>query len=513
MIRPISGLLALSIVSALQAQTVPPAPNAGGTPASLPAIRVSENGRYFVTAEGKPFFWQGDTAWCIFNRPSPAEVDLYLDDRKAKGFNVIQGCVAVWDHTTRRNPDGQTPFNNAGRGATGNPTINEAFYKNVDEIIDKCAKRGMYVAMLPFWTKNTRSGVYNDPAVMGPYCEFLAKRYASKNVFFVLGGDTAADPAIRPAIDAEAAGLLKGAKEAGVAKIMVTYHPTGRQSSSFWYQDAAWLDFNSIQSGHFINTTNFQLVGDDYAKTPVKPTLDTEPGYENITNNLVRDASAATAPRIQAVDIRRSAYLAVFAGAAGHTYGNGEVYEFYAGGVPAGSAGWHANMNWKEALKLPGAGQVQFVRYLIESRPMLERVPDQTLIAGGPGTVVPDLLPQEGNAEIGRGPARGGARGPRVSAIDRVCAMRGSSGDYAFIYLPTGQTKVTVNTSKLTGEQITAWWYDPRTGESVKIDTAAKGATREFTLPAPNEKVAATNNDWVLVLDNAAKNFAAPGKH
>jgi len=275
----------------------------------LPAIHVSDNGRYFVKADGAPFFWLADTAWCIFNHPKPEEVDLYLDDRKAKGFTVIQGCVAVWDHSTRRNPDGQTPFNNAGRGATGNPTINEAFYKNVDSIIGKATQRGMYMAILPFWTKNTRSGVFNDPAVMGPYCEFLAKRYAAKNVFFVLGGDTGADPAIQPAIEAEAAGLLKGAKDAGVPKIMITYHPTGRQSSSFWFQDKPWLDFNSIQSGHFINTTNFQLVGDDYAKAPVKPTLDMEPGYENITNNLVRDASAATAPRIPTVEISAASII------------------------------------------------------------------------------------------------------------------------------------------------------------------------------------------------------------
>ncbi len=485
-------------------------PQTAAAPA-LPAIHVAENGRCFVKADGTPFFWLGDTAWCIFNHASPADVDLYLDDRKAKGFTVIQGCVAVWDHATRRNPDGQTPFANAGRGATGNPTINEAFYKNVDEIVDKATRRGMYMAILPFWTKNTRSGPFNDPAVMGPYCEFLAKRYAGRNVFFVLGGDTGADPAIVPAIEAEAAGLLKGAKEAGVAKIMITYHPTGRQSSSFWFQEKPWLDFNAIQSGHFINTTNFSIVAGDYAKTPVKPTLDMEPGYENITNNLVRDASAATAPRIQAVDVRRSAYLAVFAGAAGHSYGNGEVYEFYPGGAPTGNAGWHADMNWKDALKLPASGQVQYVRWLIESRPMVERVPDQTLIVGGAATTVPGLLPQEATAVIGPGAARGG-RGPRVSAIDRICATRGSSGDYAFVYLPEGQSKVTVNTGKLAGENLTAWWYDPRTGESTKIDTAKKGETREFTAPAPTERVPAEQSDWVLVLDNAAKNFAAPGK-
>ena len=56
----------------------------------LEAIKVSDNARYVVQADGSPFFWQGDTAWCIYNHAGPADVDAYLDDRKAKGFNVIQ---------------------------------------------------------------------------------------------------------------------------------------------------------------------------------------------------------------------------------------------------------------------------------------------------------------------------------------------------------------------------------------------------------------------------------------
>src|ERR1035437_9617200 len=67
----------------------------------LQPIRVSANGHYFVKADGTPFFWFGDTAWCIFNHPTPEDIDLYLDDRKAKGFTVIQGCVAVWDFRNR----------------------------------------------------------------------------------------------------------------------------------------------------------------------------------------------------------------------------------------------------------------------------------------------------------------------------------------------------------------------------------------------------------------------------
>jgi hypothetical protein len=463
----------LIILTALAAGLTAPVADA----APLPPIRISANGRHFVQADGTPFFWLGDTAWTLFNHPSPADVDLYLDDRKAKGFNVIQGCIAVWDFRNRRNPDGQLPFN--GDAPTA---INEAYFKNVDSIVAKATARGLYLAILPFWTKNTRAGPFADPAGMRTYCQFLAKRYAGQNIFWVLGGDSAGTD-VQPVTDAEAEGLLAGAKEAGVAKILITYHPTGRQSSSFWFQDRPWLDFNAIQSGHFINTTNFRLVAGDYAKTPVKPTFDMEPGYENITDRLVRDASAATAPRIQAVDIRRSAYLAVFAGAAGHTYGNGEVYEFYPGGAPTGNAGWHSTMEWHDALKLPASGQLQFLRRLIESRPMLERIPDQSLLGG----TISDR------------------------ALDRIEATRGSSGSYAFAYLPAGQTKVTVNTGQLSGTSLTAWWFDPRTGTAMKIDTAPKTESREFAVNAADEKLPAPQADWVLVLDDPAKNFPAPG--
>ncbi|HEY2881882.1 MAG TPA: glycoside hydrolase family 140 protein [Pirellulales bacterium] len=452
--------------------------------ASLPPIHVSENGRFLTTVdatthEAKPFFYLGDTAWCIFNHASSDDVDEYLDDRAAKGFTVIQGCVAVWDFRTRRNPDGETPF-------TGNdPTaINEAYFKNVDDVVDKCTRRGLHVAMLPFWTKNTRSGPFSEPAGMRTYCQYLGKRYAAKNVIFVLGGDTSGTE-IQPVVDAEAEGLQQGAKEAGIEKITITYHPTGRESSSFWFHERPWLVFNSIQSGHFINTTNFQIVSRDFLKRPVKPTLDMEPGYENITNNLVRGPAAATAQRIQAVDVRRSAYLAVFSGAAGHTYGNGEVYEFYhpANNAAApGRASWHANMDWKEALKLPASGQVQFVRWLLESRPYFSRIPDQSLIAGA-------------NSD---------------RAINRIVATRAEDGSYAMLYLPAGQKNVAVNTGKLSGDTLNFWWYDPRTGAATQLDTVAKNDSRTLTTPSA-EPLPEGTDDWVLVIDDAAKKFPPPG--
>jgi len=444
----------------------------------LPAIRVSEHGRYFIKADGTPFFWQADTAWGIFNHAAPADVAAYLDDRQTKGFNVIQGVVALWDYTRHANADGELPFINGDLGR-----INEAYYKNVDSVLDQVQAHEMYMAVLPYWHKNAgdRLAINGNPEKLKAYCKFLARRYASRNIFWILGGDSTADgeagEKIQHLTDLEAQGLIEGAQAAGVNQIMISYHPTGRQSSSFWFHDRAWLAFNAIQSGHFIDTTGFQLVRDDYARTPVKPTLDMEPGYENITDGLIGRPGTR---RLQALDVRRCAYLDVFAGAAGVTYGQGEVYGFAAGGRI--TTRWGTAMSWQEALKLPASGQVQHLRHLIESRPMLERMPNQSLIAG-------ELSPR---------------------AVGRFAAMRGADGSYAFVYFPSGKTNVTVNTGRLSGTNLVAWWYDPRAGTARQFDSFPRTGTREFTAPGTTS-AGDDGTDWVLVLDDAAKKYPAPG--
>jgi hypothetical protein len=34
--------------------------------AQVPLLEVSANKRFFQTADGKPFFWLGDTGWLLF---------------------------------------------------------------------------------------------------------------------------------------------------------------------------------------------------------------------------------------------------------------------------------------------------------------------------------------------------------------------------------------------------------------------------------------------------------------
>jgi hypothetical protein len=293
--------------------------------------------------------------------------------------------------------------------------------------------------------------------------------------------------------------MAAGIAEGDGGAHLKTYHPKSPRSSSQWFHNDAWLDFNMLQTGHTSLNRNYDLVAADYDRIPVKPVVDGEGGYEGIADAM------APPNKIEAHDVRRIAYCGVFAGAAGYTYGanglfgatsrntgggvraaGGAASQAAASGAPAGiqdEGGLSRGpaMPWKEALQLPAGTQMQYLRALMESRPMLARVPDQWLLVNDP-----------------------------MGTTDRIQACRASDGSYAFIYTASG-TKLRIRIvdriyEKLSGSVIRAYWYDPRTGASTRIEDFSKAESRAFTPPSTGR-----GNDWVLVLDDAARDFPPPG--
>jgi hypothetical protein len=56
-------------------------------------LKVSANGHFLKYENGKPFFWLGDTGWELFSRLNKEEIEKYLENRRKKGFNVIQSII------------------------------------------------------------------------------------------------------------------------------------------------------------------------------------------------------------------------------------------------------------------------------------------------------------------------------------------------------------------------------------------------------------------------------------
>ena len=157
----------------------------------LPRIRVSDNGRFLVTEDGAPFFWLGDTAWELFHRLTSQEAALYLANRQAKQFNVIQAVIlAEEDGLNTPNMAGERPLLN------NDPTTpNDAYFAFVDEVIRMAADHDLYVGLLPTWGDKVAHMWGVGPIIFNEenarqYGRFLGDRYRDfTNILWVIGGD------------------------------------------------------------------------------------------------------------------------------------------------------------------------------------------------------------------------------------------------------------------------------------------------------------------------------------
>lgn len=429
-------------------------------------LRVSGNGR-FLLRDGKPFFWLGDTAWELFHRLNRDDAGYYLKHRAEQGFTVIQAVIlAELDGLHTPNANGDLPLINDDPAKP-----NEAYFRYVDTLISMADRYGLVMGLLPTWgDKVWKSTWGKGPEVFNPqnarlYGRWLGSRYGGrKNIIWILGGDRNPQNDTHVTIWREmAAGIIEGAGPE--RRPLMTFHPQPHASgSAHWFHEDGWLSFNMFQNGHCRNTPVYDKIRTLYDRRPVKPVLDGEPLYEDHPVCF----NAADLGTSNAYDVRMFAYLDVFAGAFGHTYGCHGIWQFYAPGRE-GVNGPH--MYWRQAMDLPGARQMAHLRKLIESGPVEERVPDQDLI-----------------------------RENDLPAAGRIQAARGR--DYAYIYSCAGRP-FTVNLGRITGTTLQSGWYNPRNGGYKPAGSLPNTGSRLFTPPS-----AGYGHDWVLVLQDAARPVA-----
>ena len=427
-------------------------------------LKISDNRRFLQNEDGTPFFYLADTAWELFHRLTLEETEFYLDTRKVQGFNVIQTVlISEMDGLRTANAYGQLPLIEMN---PENP--NPEYFEFVEQVLKLAEKREMYLAIVPTWGDKIDQVFGIGPEIFNEsnafaYGKWLGKRFCSRpNIIWMNGGDRTGGGNNYAIWDA----LGKGIKSEDQNHLM-TFHPFGDASSSMWFHDADWLDFNVCQSGHSMrNYPNHMMITYDYMRQPVKPCLDSEPRYEEHAVNWKPDINGF----FNDYDVRQAAYWAVFAGACGHTYGTHPVWQMYDKiREPIG----FVRYTWKEALALKGASQLIHLQNLILSRPYFERIPDQSIL-----------------------------NSPKVGE-EHIRCTRGNS--YLFCYLSSGG-EVELNADRIPWNQSNAWWFDPRSGISTFIGFFEKTQIKCFTSRSQGRAA-----DWVLVLDNAAINFPVPG--
>jgi len=433
-------------------------------------VKVTPDGHYLEYEDGTPFFWLGDTGWELFHRLKKEEVDKYLQNRKDKGFNVIQAVILD------EQPDfyGDRSFN----GKDPSKPV-EKYFEYVDWVVKKAMEKNMVMALLPTWGDKVTAIRSKSPALFNEanayaYGLFLGKRYKDyPNIVWIAGGDNPAfvDSADwRPVFRA----MIKGLREGSEGRELITYHPWGENSSTVYWKDENTLDFHMMQSGHRTHDLPvWEWIRRDRSYTPAKPILDGEPNYEDHPVNWDKKNGY-----FRDYDVRKQLYRSVFSGACGVTYGHHSIWQFYTEMNKTPFA--YPDRYWTDALDRPGAFQAGYLKRLMLSVAANDRVPDQSIIADGQG-------------EKG----------------EYCTAFRGKDNSYAMVYLPVGKTLL-LHTGWLRGKSVSVSWFNPATGKVVKRWEEAKAEQLSFTPPGTGVGMDTSGHrDWVLILQSGATGSTA----
>ena len=472
-------------------------------------LRVSSiNPHLFETVKGIPVFLNNYTVWKLTENGTREEIAEFITVCKDKKFNMISfvllndgyngssayGTLA-FALDSLNNPDPFLPVVTPGN----DPQVpgQYDYWDHVDYVIDLAALSDIYVSLHPTWG-DWVSGSYSGPvsgdtiifneANAYKYGQWLGQRFGQKNnIIWMIGGDRSAIYDLedgrhdyRAVWSAMAEGLADGTNgvdkldgEAYYSDILISFHPRKwALNSSEWFHNDAWLTFNSIQ-----DTPYDQIISTphDYNLMPVKPTWLFEGRYEGATS---------------AWAVRYQAYQTVLAGGFGNTYG---------------SENWRFPSNWREVIKLPGAGQMAHlytvVREIWTDAQFLDRIPDQSLIIGDQGDTKGDGM------TIGDGDGGPDVEKKPNATSDRITAMRGGNGKWAMVYSVNGRD-ISLDLARLHSGKMDAYWFNPRNGmwwvndkEFDKLTpflTGLQSGSGNYVFEAPG--VPGPGNDWVLVL-------------
>jgi hypothetical protein len=154
-------------------------------------LKVTADGHYLQLKDGLPFFWLGDTGWELFHRLTKEEINIYLENRRAKGFNVIQAVIlAEFNGLKRPNQYGEVPLTDL------DPTKpNEKYFDLVDYTVKLAEDKNMFMGLLPTWGDKVARIWGEGPVIFNEnnaytYGKWLGDRYKNyPNIIWILGGD------------------------------------------------------------------------------------------------------------------------------------------------------------------------------------------------------------------------------------------------------------------------------------------------------------------------------------
>jgi hypothetical protein len=427
-------------------------------------VRLSDNHRYLVHADGTPFFWLADTCWNGPLRATQEEWDHYLRERVRQGFTAVQWVATQWFVSPEGDREGQLAYH---MGNDGGIIVNPSFFQQLDRYLDALNDAGMLSAVVMLWAAIWRDAEVNainpgvalseaDAIALGRY---MIARWGANDVVWILNGDGdyRGDKADRWRHIGR--GVFGDAPHAPTI-----LHPNGMNIPFEEFRRESWLDMVGYQSGHGDSDDTLRWIvagppATEWKKDPPRPFINLEPPYEN---HIAYQSKQPHSPH----NVRRAMYWSLLVTpTAGVTYGGHGVWGWDDGTAPPREhPGAGIPLPWQRALVMPAAEQMKHLADLFESIEWWELQPAPEIVASQPG---------------------------KKDVKRYITAARSPDGGLIVAYTPHGGTV----DLRLDGasRKLNAQWFDPRTGARMLAMSKIEGDIYRFEAPSME--------DWILVVN------------
>lgn len=461
--RSALGLLALAAsgLAACDRDRDVPRRHTPPAPASLPALpappagsvfplRVESGRTHLLDASGRPFLIVGESAWSLLAQLSRPDIEVFLQDRRRRGYNAVMVNVLESHFSVRPpyNSEGQLPFAVPSRfddvaeylRKLDFDTPIDAYFDLFEHLVARAAALDMLVLAVPcyagydggeqgWWAAMKR----NDPDTLRRYGRYLGRRFRDhRNVLWVHGGDFNVPD--RNRVEALAEGIQEYDRTS-----LHTYHGSRGTGAHDWMPEAQWLTLGNI----YTKEISYEAALRQRAARPTQPFFLIEAYYENY-------ADARPDRRLTRV----SAYQALLSGACGQLSGHDDIWQF--------------RPNWRQALDSMTARSMSVLATVFGEFAWWTLVPDtgRRFLRSDPG-----------------------------AGFERVAAAVASDDRFALVYVPAPrETSVAIET--LSGPRVRLQWIDPVDGRRLAAEHAGASA---LVPPGPN---AAGDADWLLLAES-----------
>jgi hypothetical protein len=203
-----------------------------------------------------------------------------------------------------------------------------------------------------------------------PYIGYVAGTFQKLNPIYLVSGDTRFTTPETTATYRKALSLIN----AQAPDSLTTLHLTPDAELPAELIEATELDFYMYQSGHDAKEQERPYrLAEHFTGLPVKrPVVNGEPCYEGIGYHQRYG-------RFSAFQVRKAVWQSLLSGAkAGITYGTHGLWSWHRAGMTFGQVGtWDPPYSWSTALRLPGAWDAAYARWIFETFEMFELEPQQ----------------------------------------------------------------------------------------------------------------------------------------